>query len=109
MNTLNRFTESLVAVNTFRTMWAEEDQSTQGKLLETLAETAAKAKHSPAAGEDGDEGRNLVEDVQKWVRACRDGTVFCVRGLVSAMQSVLEAVSSFFKSSGKENVPRTEF
>ena len=39
INTLNRFTESLVAVNGFRKMWAEQDQGSQGKLLEETVET----------------------------------------------------------------------
>ena len=38
MNTLNRFTESLVAVNGFRKMWAEQDQGSQGKLLDETVE-----------------------------------------------------------------------
>ena len=41
INTLNRFTESLVAVNGFRKMWAEQDQGSQGKLLEETVEKLA--------------------------------------------------------------------
>lgn len=42
VNTLNRFTESLVAVNTFRKMWAEKDDGSQGELLESTVEGAQK-------------------------------------------------------------------
>lgn len=41
MNTLHRWTESLVAVSEFRRMWAKEEHAKQGILLESV-EGAAK-------------------------------------------------------------------
>ena len=42
INTLHRFTESLVAVENFRQMWKREAHSERGKLLENIEETASK-------------------------------------------------------------------
>lgn len=39
INTLHRFTESLVAVNDFRKMWAREEHSRRGILLEKVGKS----------------------------------------------------------------------
>lgn len=41
VNTLHRFTESLVAVNDFRKMWAREEHGRRGILLEGVDGSAA--------------------------------------------------------------------
>ena len=64
---------------------------------------------SPLAGFDLPESQTFVEDLQRWVRACQDGTVFCLRGLIQGIRSILDTISSLFKLSGKEGPPHSEF
>lgn len=51
INTLHRWTESLVAVNDFRKMWAREAHSQKGKLLANVDDpespSLVRAMHSP--------------------------------------------------------------
>lgn len=51
----------------------------------------------------------LLGDVQRWLRACKEGTVFCVRGLLAGARSVVDAVAKLFQLSGKDRVPHSEF
>ena len=44
MNTLHRFTESLVAVNDFRKMWAHEAHGQRGKLLEGMGDAESPSQ-----------------------------------------------------------------
>jgi len=109
INTLHRFSESLAAVNDFRKMWAEADALEEARLIEAAAAAsgASKPRHSPTAGRDLAPG-NLLEDVLEWVRACRDGTVGCVKGLVDGLQTLVSAVVGTFKMSGKDQGPRSD-
>lgn len=50
-----------------------------------------------------------MEDLQRWVRACKKGTVFCVRGIVTSLQNALEAVTRLFQVSRKDRAPHVEF
>ncbi|THG99361.1 hypothetical protein EW026_g2962 [Hermanssonia centrifuga] len=50
INTLHRFTESLVAVENFRKMWAEQDRGGQGRLLDSTVEKSAEGA-AKAVGE----------------------------------------------------------
>ena len=130
VNTLHRFTESLVAVNDFRKMWAREEHSRRGILLEGVEDKAGAAsvrislpfsrlvmltlvtrkqpRQSPHAGA-GALQRTVIEDVQRWIRACKEGTVFCVRGLLAGLRNAVEAVSRLFQLSGKDRAPHSEF
>ncbi|PCH43784.1 endoplasmic oxidoreductin [Wolfiporia cocos MD-104 SS10] len=110
INTLHRISESLAAVDEFRRMWAETGVEEEARLIENAASaagTSPQARHSPTAGSDFIYG-NLLDDVLVWVRACRDGTVDCVRGLVDSVRSIISATAGLFKMSGKEHGPRID-
>ncbi|KAI0930261.1 hypothetical protein AcV5_007022 [Taiwanofungus camphoratus] len=114
INTLNRFVESLAAVNDFRKLWAEADSQEEERLIEEAVSSARSAQNprkSPAAGTDSMPEnflQDLLDRVACWVRACRDGTIGCVHGLLDGLRSVLDAVTSAFKLSGKDQAPRSE-
>ncbi|CCM01496.1 uncharacterized protein FIBRA_03550 [Fibroporia radiculosa] len=110
INTLHRFSESLAAVNIFREMWAETDVQQEAEFIERAASAAMgpfKPHRSPGVGADVISG-NLLGDVLAWVRACRDGTVGCMRGLIDGLRTVLSAVLEVFEVSGKEQGPRSD-
>ncbi|KAF9820371.1 hypothetical protein IEO21_01380 [Rhodonia placenta] len=107
VNTLHRFSESLAAVDDFRKMWAEADALEEARLLEGAAFAATgapKSRHSPTVGTDFVPG-NLLHGVLEWVRACRDETMGCFRGLLDGLQTVFSTVGSIFRMSGKDQVP----
>ncbi|RDX55119.1 endoplasmic oxidoreductin [Lentinus brumalis] len=109
INTLHRLVESLHMVQEFRRMWAEKGIEDERILSET--EGAAKARRSPAAGASGTSGQYLADVLDKlacWVRACRDGTLGCFRGLVDGVSEVLSAAASLFSLSGKDQIPRSD-
>ena len=60
-------------------------------------------KHSPAVGTNED--FTLVEGVQKWVRVCRESTVFCIRGFIQAVTRLVNLLARLISG---ENAPRTE-
>ncbi|KIP04225.1 hypothetical protein PHLGIDRAFT_129668 [Phlebiopsis gigantea 11061_1 CR5-6] len=109
MNTLHRFTESLVAVNDFRKMWAREAHSQRDRLLDGMgdSENPSQPRRSPPAGQESK--YYFVEDLQRWVRACKEGTVFCVKGLLTDLQNAVEAVTRIFQVSRKDRAPHVEF
>ncbi|KAH8107879.1 endoplasmic oxidoreductin [Cristinia sonorae] len=118
INTLHRFSESLAAVNIFRKMWSESDEEEARRMINearkvvegTTTSSKTRSTASPLADSDTfSSSQTFVDDLQRWVRACQEGTVFCLRGLVQGVRSLLATVSSLFKLSGKEGPPRSEF
>lgn len=111
INVLHRLVESLHMVQDFRRMWAEtgvEEEARLIKVVETEAESAPKAHHSPDANAPSPPQNflaDLLDKVACWVRACRDGTVGCFRGLIDGLTAVLDAAASVFKLSGKDQGP----
>ena len=70
-----------------------------------------QARRSPAAGASGASGEFLVDVLDKlacWFRACRDGTLGCLRGLVDGATEVVRAATSVFRLSGKDQIPRSD-
>ncbi|EKM54501.1 uncharacterized protein PHACADRAFT_258384 [Phanerochaete carnosa HHB-10118-sp] len=107
INTLHRFTESLHAVNEFRDMWQREETAQKGKLLEKV-DDASSPRQSPLAGSDVLR-YELLADLQRWLRVCKQSTVFCVRGILAGLRSAIEAVTKLFQLSGKDRAPHIEF
>lgn len=128
VNTLHRFTESLHAVNNFRKMWAEAEKTNKQVLLdETAAHDAPKVitstpksishnakanyslqpKHSPTSEEDIPP-TNLIDELRRLFRVCKDGTVDCVRGLFAVLNDVVSTITGLLNLS-KSGAPRTEF
>ena len=133
VNTLHRLSESLYYVNSFRKMWAETDKLEEQRLLkgaEQLVSDGDSAKvsphlflepfhysdlltivqpprHSPNA-ESVLTPQSLLEDMQRWVWACQQGAMDCVRGIILGLNSLIETVTNLFKLSGKENGPHME-
>lgn len=69
-------------------------------------------RRSPIAGADAPRPTFLEEIMGRiacLVQACKDGTVGCVYGLLNGMRSIVEALASLFKTSGKERGPHSEF
>ncbi|KAH9892568.1 endoplasmic oxidoreductin [Cubamyces lactineus] len=110
LNTLHRLVESLHMVQDFRRMWAESGAEDEAQLVAEAA-SAHKARHSPGASAH-DAPQQFLSDVLEriacWVRACRDGTLGCIRGFVDGIQDMLEAALSVFRLSGKDRAPRSE-
>lgn len=108
INTLHRFTESLHAVSNFRKMWAEQEKSKQDVLLaETVSHGASKPKYSPTTDRDI-LSRNIIHELQRLMRVCKEGTMDCVRGILAGLSDVLAAVSGLFQLSRKSDPPRNE-
>ncbi|KAI1794119.1 endoplasmic oxidoreductin [Ganoderma leucocontextum] len=111
MNVLHRLVESLHMVQHFRRMWAEsgvEEEARLIKVAESEAESAPKAHHSPDANAPSPPQHFLVDLLDRvacWVRACRDGTVGCFRGLIDGVTAILNVAASVFKLSGKDQGP----
>ncbi|KAI0663524.1 endoplasmic oxidoreductin [Cubamyces menziesii] len=110
LNTLHRLVESLHMVQDFRRMWAESGAGEEAQLVAEAA-SAHKARHSPGANtHDGPQQflADVLERIACWVRACRDGTLGCIRGFVDGIQDMLQAALSVFQLSGKDQAPRSE-
>ncbi|KAI0743525.1 endoplasmic oxidoreductin [Daedaleopsis nitida] len=110
INTLHRLVESLHMVQDFRRMWAESGVQEEARLVEAEG-NAAKPRRSPAAGEAGTPQRVLADVLDRvacWVRACRDGTLGCLRGLVDGLAELVSTATDVFKLSGKDQVPRSD-
>ena len=111
INTLHRLVESLHMVQDFRRMWAETGVEEEARLIqaaESAAASAPKAHRSPAANAPYSSQNFLVDLLDRiacWVRACRDGTVGCLRGLIDGVTEVLNVAASVFQLSGKEQGP----
>jgi len=107
INTLHRFSESLEAVNDFRTMWAETSAKDSAKLIheaEAATSTHARPRPSPLAGYLPRPKNLLVEirtRLQALTEACKDGTAECVGILVDVWERCLKALSSLFQPSRK--------
>ncbi|THH31787.1 hypothetical protein EUX98_g2413 [Antrodiella citrinella] len=110
INTLHRFSESLAAVNDFRKMWADAGEHEAEHMIKEAEKVVdiTKPRPSPHAGTSGPSD-SFIDDFQRWVRACQEGTVFCIRGLVQGVRDFLNSLSSLFQLSGKEGPPRSEF
>ncbi|RPD74320.1 endoplasmic oxidoreductin [Lentinus tigrinus ALCF2SS1-7] len=110
INTLHRLVESLHMVQDFRRMWAEKGVEDERIVSETEA-AAKQARRSPAVGSSGASGEFLADVLDKiacWFRACRDGTVGCLRGLVDGVSEILGVAMGMFRLSGKDQVPRSD-
>ncbi|KAH9931060.1 endoplasmic oxidoreductin [Epithele typhae] len=111
MNTLHRLVESLHVVQNFRRMWSEANADEEARLLEVARSAinkVPKATHPPPAGQAGapqDMFSDVLEKLAFWVRACRDGTIECVQGVLDVLSGVVEAVTSVFRLSGKDQGP----
>jgi len=118
INTLHRFSESLMYVNDFRRMWADRDWREENALIhgtqvdaDAAEGTVPKPHRSPLAGSrnvDEDFLETILARIACWVRACKDGTVGCLQGLVDAVLGLLNAFKSVFTLSGKEQGPRSD-
>ncbi|KZT08353.1 endoplasmic oxidoreductin [Laetiporus sulphureus 93-53] len=111
INTLHRVSESLAAVNDFRKMWSGTDTQEEARLIKAAASTAtsaSKAQRSPVTGKQLAWSGKFMDDLVSWVRACKDGTVDCVHGLVDVFQSLLSAVMDIFALSGKGQGARSD-
>ncbi|OSD06861.1 endoplasmic oxidoreductin [Trametes coccinea BRFM310] len=113
INTLHRLVESLHMVQDFRRMWAESSAEDAARLVSEVAGSAHKPRHSPGAHATGAHGpqRFLLDTLERvacWVRACRDGTLGCLRGLVDGVVEVARAAAGVFRLSGKDQGPRSE-
>ncbi|KAL4252812.1 EROs family protein [Abortiporus biennis] len=111
INTLHRFSESLAGVNDFRKMWAETDAAEEARLIgqaKKVVESAAKPRHSPFAGSDIPPHQGFISELQRWMKACKEGTVECVRGVIEGVLTLLQIFTSIFKLSGKDQPPRTD-
>ncbi|KAI0358422.1 endoplasmic oxidoreductin [Trametes cingulata] len=110
INTLHRLIESLHMVQDFRRMWAETGADEEARLVAESA-SAHRARHSPGAGITGGPHHFLVDVLDRlacWVRACRDGTLGCIRGLFDGVVEVLQGALGVFRLSGKDQAPRSE-
>ncbi|KIM45269.1 hypothetical protein M413DRAFT_441951 [Hebeloma cylindrosporum] len=112
MNTLFRFSESLSAVEDFRTMWRELDASVTEKIVtETEKSTANHAKYSPSANESPP--RTLIDAAcahsVTLLRNCKDSIQENVTQAMSALGQAFNAVLSAFRPSGKEKGPSSVF
>ncbi|KAI0823713.1 endoplasmic oxidoreductin [Trametes gibbosa] len=107
INTLHRLVESLHMVQDFRRMWADSGAEEEAQLASESA-----SAHRARANATRDPQHFLADALDRiacWVRACRDGSLGCLRGLFDGIMDMLEAASSLFKVSGKHGVPRNEF
>ncbi len=75
-----------------------------------MADTVFQPRRSPTAGESGPQHfiADVLDRIACWVRACRDGTLGCLRGLVDGVNEVLSAATGVFKLSGKDQGPRSD-
>jgi len=100
INTLHRFSESLVAVNDFRNMWTEAESS----------EKTPRSQSSPAAGssKEGNAPTHalqvLKDQLASLLRLCQAGTKDCL----VAIQGWVAAFASLFKISSKDQGPHSE-
>ncbi|CDO77316.1 hypothetical protein BN946_scf184775.g6 [Trametes cinnabarina] len=111
INTLHRLVESLHMVQDFRRMWAESSAEEAARLVADAAGSARKPRHSIAASSPVGSQRFLLDALERiacWVRACRDGTLGCLRGLVDSVQELARAAARVFRLSGKDQGPRSE-
>jgi len=104
INTLHRFSESLHAVEVFRGLWRESNAE-ESEMLIREAEKSVNTPLSRASQTEGPPTSNFVEalyrQVRLWVRTCKEGTIECV-------SAVKEALQRLFRTSGKDQGPRTE-
>ncbi|TBU56372.1 endoplasmic oxidoreductin [Dichomitus squalens] len=111
INTLHRLVESLHMVQDFRRMWAETGVEEEARLIqavESQAASAPKAHRSPVANGPFSPQNFLIDLLDRigcWVRACRDGTVGCLRGLIDGVTEILNVATSVFRISGKDQGP----
>ncbi|EJF65331.1 endoplasmic oxidoreductin [Dichomitus squalens LYAD-421 SS1] len=111
INTLHRLVESLHMVQDFRRMWAETGVEEEARLIqavESQAASAPKAHRSPVANGPFSPRNFLIDLLDRigcWVRACRDGTVGCLRGLIDGVTEILNVATSVFRISGKDQGP----
>ncbi|KAJ2922727.1 hypothetical protein H1R20_g14365, partial [Candolleomyces eurysporus] len=109
MNTLFRLSESLKAVDNFRRMWRELDQSESNVIAKHAEEsTAAKTHPSPAAHDDLPP-TNVFEQLRHRLKSifkvCKNSTVDCIGIFAKLFWRTVNAVSVIFKPSGKEHGP----
>ncbi|KAL0956380.1 hypothetical protein HGRIS_002527 [Hohenbuehelia grisea] len=116
-NTLNRFSESLEAVEDFRRMWAAMDESESDKMIKDMnsqskqnagtGSKAGRAQPSPLAGQDLPE--NLLDEARIRLAAladkCASGVVKCASVVLEVWRGAMSGFSALFKPSGKERGP----
>ncbi|KAF8517649.1 endoplasmic oxidoreductin [Gautieria morchelliformis] len=118
INTLHRFTESLVFVDEFRKMWARRGSHDKDELLRSLAHESlassekkpAKSRPSPHASspQEGLVERSLPGRLKSLLHACRRSTTDCVHMCARFVGDILSAVGSLFSISGKDQGPKSE-
>ncbi|KAF8904497.1 hypothetical protein CPB84DRAFT_1845438 [Gymnopilus junonius] len=96
MNTLFRFSESLQAVEDFRTMWRDRSNA-------EATVTAPPTKFSPSANEDYP--GKLFELACAQLRNCKDSIEENVTYAMTALGQAFNAFISVFRPSGKERGP----
>ncbi|KZV73287.1 endoplasmic oxidoreductin [Peniophora sp. CONT] len=98
LNTLHRFSESLHATELFRKMWRETSESESA----SLKRDAENALRPPMPSNDTYvEPTDILGRIKQF---CREGTRSCVGFLMG----LVEAVTSLFRLSGKEDGPHAE-
>ncbi|KAG6920288.1 hypothetical protein DXG01_005057 [Tephrocybe rancida] len=108
VNTLHRFTESLEAVNKFRTLWSTMSmEDSEDLITKTEHGTAAKPHPSPQVGRVP--LGSVLEEAQlrlaSLFRVCKSSTAGCLGYLLDCFHGGLNALVSIFKMSTKENGP----
>ncbi|KAJ7217832.1 hypothetical protein GGX14DRAFT_598179, partial [Mycena pura] len=106
INTLHRFSESLAAVDGFRTMWkATSTEEGEQMVVEAgrVASATSRPRPSPAAGREDQRQREML--LARWLRVCKESTVGCVSMVVAMWLRAVGALASIFTPSGKEHGP----
>ncbi|KAG6866721.1 hypothetical protein C0991_011380 [Blastosporella zonata] len=108
VNTLHRFTESLEAVNNFRTIWSTMSSEDSEDLI-TKTEHGTAGKPQPSSRVGHDPLRNVLDEAQlrlaSLFRVCKSSTAGCLGYLLDCFHCGLNALVSIFKMSGKEAGP----
>ncbi|KAF9568061.1 endoplasmic oxidoreductin [Agrocybe pediades] len=109
MNTLYRFSESLQAVEEFRTMWRALDQKEADKMVKKAEKNTAEHTTATHHHDDQTENFNFFDmacaQSMNMLRNCKDTIEENVTQAVNALGNAFNAVLSAFKPSGKERGP----
>ncbi|KAF8520439.1 endoplasmic oxidoreductin [Hysterangium stoloniferum] len=117
INTLNRFTESLVYVDEFRQLWSKESPHAKEELLRSIGlevpaahNTQRSKRPSPSGSPQRREGNNrtLPAQIKRILEACRQSTTDCAQLCVKVVGSILAAFGSMFSLASKSEGPKSE-
>ncbi|KAF9523998.1 endoplasmic reticulum Oxidoreductin 1-domain-containing protein [Crepidotus variabilis] len=97
MNTLFRFSESLHAVEKFREMWRDLDETTTEKLVTEAEESAAPHPRSKS--------KAVIDAACDKLRGCKEAIEENVTSAMNALGDAVDSVVSALRPSGKENGP----